>query len=116
MIDFNGHVNNLAYLRISNAAATQHWNSATTDEQKNQSLWVVKRHEIDYISEAFENDTLKISTWIEKIEGATCFRCIDVFNPATNKYVCKVKTQWYLLDAVTKKPKRVSADIASLFL
>jgi acyl-CoA thioester hydrolase len=115
IIDHNQHINNVEYLKIGLHAATTHWQMATAALNNINALWVVKRHEIDYIAQAFEGDELLVTTWIENIEGATCHRHITITNATTKKDICKIITQWYMLDATTKKPKRVSEEVKVLF-
>jgi acyl-CoA thioester hydrolase len=115
-IDGNGHVNNLEYVKLALDAGGKHWRAVTTDAQKEACLWVVKRHEIDYIAQSFEGDELLVNTWIENAEGAVCHRHIIITNAITNKVISKIITQWYLLNAQTKKPMRIDAEIRKLFL
>jgi acyl-CoA thioester hydrolase len=115
IIDRNNHINNVEYLKIGLHAATTHWKTVTENIPGINALWVVKRHEIDYIAQAFEGDELQVNTWIESIEGATCYRHITIINARTKKDICKIITQWYMLDATTKRPKRVSEEVNLLF-
>jgi acyl-CoA thioester hydrolase len=115
LIDNNGHVNNLEYLKIGLDAGSRHWKNNTTKEQQAKYLWVVKRHEIDYLQQAFEGDELEVTTWIDNIEGATCHRHILIKNLSANKLVCKMITKWYLLNGITKKPLRIDEEIKIVF-
>jgi acyl-CoA thioester hydrolase len=115
-IDGNGHVNNLEYVKLALDAGGRHWRAVTTDEQKQTCLWVVKRHEIDYVAQSFEGDELLVTTWIDNVEGAVCFRHIVITNKTTEKIISKIITQWYLLNAITKKPMRINEEIRRLFL
>ena len=57
-IDRLGHVNNVVYLRYAQDAATAHWYAAVSREHRDNMVWVVRRHEIDYLKPALENDEL----------------------------------------------------------
>jgi acyl-CoA thioester hydrolase len=83
--------------------------------QQAKYLWVVKRHEIDYLQQAFEGDELEVTTWIDNIEGATCHRHILIKNLFANKLACKMITHWYLLNGITKKPMRIDEEIKIVF-
>jgi acyl-CoA thioester hydrolase len=115
MIDQNNHINNLVYLQIGLQAASKHWKHLTDGLEDLNALWVVKRHEIDYIAQAFEGDALSVKTWVDNVEGATVFRFITITNTATQKVICNIHTQWYLLDAVSKRPKRIGDEVKELF-
>ena len=57
-IDRLGHVNNVVYLRYAQDAAVAHWNSVVDQEHRESLVWVVRRHEIDYLKPAVESDEL----------------------------------------------------------
>lgn len=52
-IDVMGHVNNVVYLRYVQEAATAHWQALADVKLQTAVLWVVLRHEIDYLAPAF---------------------------------------------------------------
>lgn len=113
-IDELGHVNNVVYVRYIQEAATAHWNSITTEVQRRESVWVVLRHEIDYISPAFDGDELLATTWVGDTSGARSDRFVELVNKTTGKLIAKSKTSWCQLDAVTFRPKRVEESIIKL--
>ena len=55
-IDRLGHVNNVVYLRYAQDAAVAHWYSVVDQEHRDSLVWVVRRHEVDYLKPAVEND------------------------------------------------------------
>jgi acyl-CoA thioester hydrolase len=114
-IDQLGHVNNVAYLKWVQEAAIAHWNSLATAEMKNNYLWVVIRHEIDYLSASFLNSRLIAKTWVGVSEGARSERFVDIIEAGTNKPIARVKTVWSMIDIHSKRPKRVSEEIIRLF-
>jgi acyl-CoA thioester hydrolase len=113
-IDELGHVNNVVYVRYIQEAATAHWNSITTEAQRRESVWVVLRHEIDYISPAFEGDELLATTWVGDTSGARSDRFVELVNKITGKLIAKSKTTWCQVDAITFRPKRVEEPIINL--
>jgi acyl-CoA thioester hydrolase len=115
-IDENGHVNNISYLKWVQDIAITHWMSIATDAMKTDLIWVVSRHEIDYLKSAYLETKLSAKTWVTEPEGAKSFRFVDIYNSETNTIIAKIKTTWYLLDAKTKRPKRIESDIVSVFL
>jgi acyl-CoA thioesterase FadM len=60
-IDELGHVNNVVYVRWVQEVAAAHWDSLASSEIKQKYVWVVLRHEIDYLSAVFENNTLTVT-------------------------------------------------------
>lgn len=115
-IDMLGHVNNIVYLRWVQDAAVAHWNTLTTSQMQQDYLWVVLRHEIDYLSSATINDSLVAKTWIGEHSGAKSERFVNICDKDSDKIYAKVKTTWCLLDGKSKRPMRIGKDIIDAFL
>ncbi|WP_420433826.1 acyl-CoA thioesterase [Hyphobacterium sp.] len=114
-IDFMGHVNNLIYLRWAAEMAERHWETAATPEMKASGLWVVLRHEIDYLRELKLGDEVELRTWVDPVKGVRCPRHVDIRKAGTEKPSARVLTTWTFIDAATHRPKRLPADIKALF-
>ncbi|MDF2453636.1 MAG: acyl-ACP thioesterase [Bacteroidota bacterium] len=114
-IDENGHVNNIVYLKWVQDIAIAHWNSVATQDMKTNLLWVVSRHEIDYLKSAYLDSKLTAKTWVTEPNGAKSDRHVVIYEAETNSDIAKIKTTWYLLDVQTKRPKRIESDIANVF-
>ena len=110
-IDELGHVNNVVYVRYVQEAASAHWNSVTSEEIRSQNVWVVMRHEIDYVSPAFAGDELLATTWVGETNGVRSARHVEITQKNSGKVIVKAKTLWCQLDAVTFKPKRIDESI-----
>ena len=115
-IDRLGHVNNVVYLRYAQDAAVAHWHSAVDQEHRESLVWVVRRHEIDYLKPAVENDGLVARTWIDDASGATMERFIEIRRQRDGEILARVRSVWVALDAKTLRPRRVTAELRSLFL
>jgi acyl-CoA thioester hydrolase len=77
-----GHVNNAVYLGYLEQVAIDHaaavgW-PATRLQQEAGAVFVARRHEIDFLRPAFENDVLEIITWPEGMSAARAFRYYEV--------------------------------------
>ena len=106
-IDELGHVNNVVYVRWVQEVAAAHWDSLANADVKLKYLWVVLRHEIDYLSAAFEGDQLIATTWVGESSGVKSERFVHITHEKTGKSIAKARTTWCLLDSLTMKPKRV---------
>lgn len=115
-IDENGHVNNIRYLKWVQDIAIAHWRSIATPAMKEELLWVVSRHEIDYLKSAYLNTKLIARTWVAELNGAKSDRYVTICEAETDVIIAKIKTTWYLLDAQNKRPKRIDPEITKLFL
>ncbi len=113
-IDELGHVNNVVYVRWVQEVAAAHWDSLASSEIKQKYVWVVLRHEIDYLSAAFENDTITATTWVGESNGARSERFVHISSTKTGKLIAKAKTTWCMLDGATMRPKRVDEEVVGL--
>lgn len=114
-IDEMNHVNNVVYLRWVQDAAAAHWDALASEEIRKKYAWVVLRHEIDYKSPAKLGDPVKAETWVSSREGVRSVRHVKLSHSETGILFAEAVTTWCLLDAVTKKPKRIESDITSIF-
>ena len=112
-IDLLNHVNNVVYVHWILDAAQKHWTYLSSEIMNSKYVWVVLRHEIDYLAPAKFNDKIQINTWVEKTIGAKSIRTVEIFKG--EKLLVKSKTTWCLLDKQTMKPLRIPAEIMELF-
>jgi acyl-CoA thioester hydrolase len=113
-IDELGHVNNVVYLGWAQEVAAAHWDVLATPEIKQLNVWVVLRHEIDYLGAAFENDQLVANTWVGETTGPRSIRYVEITNPKTGKTLVKAKTTWCMLDSQSMRPKRIDKSIIKI--
>lgn len=115
--DFDGlgHVNNAVYLRWAQEIATAHWRAIASDELQRRRLWVVLRHEIDYRDPVLPGDRVEARTWLGTADGARYDRFVDLRKPGALRPAAAVKSTWVMIDAATRKPKRVGAEIFEAF-
>jgi len=113
-IDEMSHVNNVVYVRWVQEVAAAHWATLASAEARQMYLWVVLRHEIDYVSAALRGDTIVATTWVGESNGPRSERFVYLTNKSTGKLLAKAKTIWCLLDGETMKPKRVDESVMAL--
>jgi len=111
-IDDLNHVNNVNYLNWVQHAANKHWALLSNSEIDSEFVWVVLRHEIDYISPAFLNDKITIKTWIGDSYGVKSDRFVEI--KRGGELLTKSKTIWCLLNKKTLKPTRIPENILQL--
>ncbi len=114
-IDRLGHVNNVVYLRYAQDAAVAHWRHAVAAEQRDSLVWVVRRHEIDYLKPAVAGDELTARTWVGAASGATFERFIEIHRPRDGELIVRVKSVWVALDPESMRPRRVTEAIRAFF-
>ena len=111
-IDELKHVNNVVYVRWVQDVATAHWMATAVEEVRNIFSWMLIRHEIDYLGQAFLGDRIIGTTWVGEAKGATFERFVELAKHG--KKITKSRTVWCLLDAKTLKPKRIDEKMIAL--
>jgi acyl-CoA thioester hydrolase len=110
-IDELGHVNNTIYLRWVQDAAVAHWTSGATEEQLNNILWVVSRHEIDYKQAAHLGDDVIASTWVGNAQEILFERHTEIFRASDRKLLAKARSLWIPINRKTGRILRVDASV-----
>lgn len=115
-IDELGHVNNIVYLRYAQDIAIAHWRARATPEMIAQYVWVVMRHEVDYRAPLQLGDEVEVRTHVaESAHGAVWPRYVNIFKTGAEKPSAQIVSNWCLLDAATRRVKRVPAEIVAKF-
>jgi len=115
-IDELGHVNNAVWVRWLQDVATAHWDAVARAEDKATYIWVVVRHEIDYLGNVGPGAAVTARTWISDApKGARFDRNVE-FSDAAGKIVVRAKTTWALIDKASGRIARVRDEIAAPFL
>ena len=109
------HVNNVRYVQWVQDIAKAHWEAATTPLQQQENVWVLLSHHIDYKSAAKLHDEIQLKTYVTRSEGVTSTRFVEMYHKGSEKLIVKSETTWCLLDGHSKKPKRISPEIADVF-
>lgn len=115
-IDELGHVNNVVYLRYAQDIATAHWRAQASAEMIASYVWVVRRHEVDYFYPLQLGDAVHVRTHVaDAAQGAVWVRYVDVFRTGMEKPAVSITSAWCLMDAATRRIKRVPPDIITRF-
>jgi len=113
-IDDLGHAGNVSWVRWVNEAAGAHSLAIGLDLEgyrKLGMLWVVRRHEIEYLQAAFEGDQVDAHTWVHSLRGATSLRR-TLFRRADNQaLLARAETTWVLLALPSGRPTRVPKQL-----
>jgi acyl-CoA thioester hydrolase len=116
-IDELGHVNNIVYLRYAQEIAIAHWHTRAAPEMVHAYVWVVTRHEVDYRAQLGLGDQVEVRTWVDEApRGPSWIRFVDVYNAGAEKPAAQIKSNWVMLDAGTRRMRRVPAELAARFM
>ena len=114
-IDELGHVNNAVYLRWIQEVATAHWQAVARPADIARYVWVVTRHEINYLRPTLIDETVTLTTWVGTPKGARFDRFVDVTD-GVGRVRVRALTIWALIDQTTGRAVRVPHDVAAPFL
>jgi acyl-CoA thioester hydrolase len=113
-IDENGHVNNVVYLGWMQDLATGHWAARLPVEEQSKWAWVALRHELDYRRALLPHEAATAVTWIGERRGPRMDRYYRIDGP-DGEMCAQGKSEWCLIDAVTRRPVRVPEWMETMF-
>jgi acyl-CoA thioester hydrolase len=115
-IDELGHVNNAVWVRWLQDVATAHWMAAADPAHVDAYIWVVVRHEVDYLGNVDVGETVTARTWIpDPPRGAKFDRCVE-FAGSDGKVKVRARTTWAIVDRASGRVLRVPKEMAARFL
>jgi acyl-CoA thioester hydrolase len=116
-IDELGHVSNLVYLRWVLEVAMAHSISLGWDHAAYRALgsvFVVRRHEIDYVAQVTLGQTISAETWVDDWKQASCIRKTELVRDG--KVVARAATTWAFISLSSGRPVRIPEELRSLFV
>jgi acyl-CoA thioester hydrolase len=117
-IDEMGHASNQCYLRWVMEAAEEHSSAVglgLAEYRAGGAAFVVKRHEIDYLRSALEDDELEVTTWISEWSAASCQRSTAIRRVSDDAVLAKAVTTWVYVSLERQRPKRIPESILERF-
>ena len=115
-IDENGHVNNAVWVQWIERIATAHWRDAGDPAHVDAYLWVITRHEIDYLKALLEGQTVEARTWAERQPRRTRTIRHMEFTGADGTVNVRSRTEWVMIDRVSGRPLRIPDAVIAPFL
>ena|SRR5579863_5363694 len=114
------HVNNLEYLKWMQAAAVAHSAAQGWPADAYVQLgagWVVRSHQIEYLSPALPGDEVVVRTWVADLGKATSLRRYKIVRAmgAKETILAVAATDWAFIHFATHFPRRIPAEVASAF-
>lgn len=128
-IDMLGHASNIAYLRWVQDVAVAHSAAVGLDMEGYSQLgavFVVRRHEIDYLRPVVRGERLELRTWIDSASAAKCKRATEIVRlvpqgsaessgaPA-EVVVARAMTTWGFIELATGRPTRIPDSVRTMF-
>lgn len=118
-IDELGHVSNVAIVRWIQNVAVAHSASVGWDFEayrRHGAVFVVRRHEVDYLRPVLVGHEVVLETWIESWQAASSIRCTRITRGQDGGPVATARTQWVLVSADNGRPRRIPPLIVSSFV
>jgi acyl-CoA thioester hydrolase len=115
-VDELGHVSNLVYIRWILEAAMSHSRAAGWDFADYRALgavFVVRRHEVDYMAQVVAGQHLVATTWVDSWRAASCIRATELV--CDGKVVARGATTWALMSMSTGRPLRIPDPLLAAF-
>jgi acyl-CoA thioester hydrolase len=115
-IDELGHVSNLVYVRWVLDVAMGHSRALGWDHPQYRALgavFVVRRHEIDYVAQVREGETLVGETWVSDWRLASCIRKTELRRG--EQVVARAATTWAMISLTTGRPLKIPDELRALF-
>ena len=115
-IDELDHVSNLVYLRWVLEAATAHsaargWGHP--EYRKLGSVFIVRRHELDYLAPVLRGEHVIAETWVASWKGASCVRATEI--KRGEQVVLRAATTWAFVSLTSGRPQRIPEELLAAF-
>jgi acyl-CoA thioester hydrolase len=117
-IDMLGHASNIAFVRWIQDVALAHSASVALGLEAYQrigAVFVVVRHEIDYVRPALRGDLVQARTWISGVGAAKCDRSTQLVRKSDGQVLAKGLTTWGFVEMATGRPTRIPEEVRSAF-
>lgn len=115
-IDELGHVNNAVWVQWIQDVALEHWHRVASMAHRDAYVWVITRHEIDYLRALTVDRSVTARTWVgEATRGAKFDRYVE-FTGETGKVFVRAKTTWAIVERATGRAIRVPPEVVAPFL
>ena len=115
-IDELGHVNNAVWVQWIQDVALAHWYGVADPAHQEAYIWVIVRHEIDYLRPVFVGESVTGRTWVGEAPRGARFERHMEFVGDDGKVRVKAITQWAIVDKATGRPLRVPAEVIAPFM
>jgi acyl-CoA thioester hydrolase len=117
-IDMLGHASNMAFIRWIQDVALAHSVAVGFDLDAYRRLgavFVVVRHEVDYMRPALRGDVVEARTWISNVTAAKCQRSTELARVPDGQLLARGLTTWGFVELATGRPRRIDPELRVAF-
>jgi acyl-CoA thioester hydrolase len=104
-----GHVSNIVYLRWVLEVARAHSDAVGWDHAayvRLGSVWVVRKHELEYLRPVRAGDAVALVTWVDSWRGASSVRKTSIRSPEGVE-LARASTLWAFVSLGDGRPLRI---------
>ncbi len=117
-IDVLGHASNITFVRWIQDTALAHSAAVGLDVDAYKELgavFVIVRHEIDYVRPAMLGDAIEARTWVDSVQAAKCVRITELVRKVDQQVLARGQTTWAFIEIATGRPKRIAMSVREAF-
>jgi acyl-CoA thioester hydrolase len=112
------HVSNVVYIRWIQDVAVAHSESvglSLGEYQQQGAVFVVRRHEVDYLRPALAGDEVEVETRVVAKSLVTATRKTFIRRVADGQVLVQAQTQWAYVSTSTGRPVRIPPEVTQRF-
>lgn len=112
------HVSNVVYVRWIQDVAVAHSESVGLSLEAYRKLgavFVVRRHEVDYLRSALAGDEVEVETRVVAMSLVTATRQTFIRRVADGQVLVQAQTQWAYVSTSTGRPVRIPPAVIQRF-
>ena len=116
-IDELGHVSNVVYVRWVQEVARAHSEAVGLNHEaylRLQSVFVVRRLEIEYLAPCYAEETIVLTTWVESWSGASSVRKTRIAR-SDGVQLADASTLWAYVAMASGRPRRIPPEVVAAF-
>jgi acyl-CoA thioester hydrolase len=116
-IDENGHVNNVVFIQWMQDVATRHFEAAGGRDAMLAAggAWVVRSHQVEYLSPAFAGERVQVLTWVASLNRALSVRRYRFLRASDGKVLVRGETLWVFVSTRTGRPVSIPEGLRQAF-
>lgn len=112
------HVSNVVYVRWIQDVAVAHSEAVGLSLEvyrKLGAVFVVRRHEVDYLRPALAGDEVEVETRVVAKSSVTATRQTFIRRVADGQVLVQAQTQWAYVSTSTGRPVRIPPEVTQRF-
>ncbi len=117
-LDFLGHLNNAAYVRLMQEAAIEASTAAGYSPswyRVHGTGWVIRRLQIRYHAPAHYAEELEITTWVSDVKRVSSHREYQIMRLSDGVQIARARVNWVYIDLNTGQPTRIPGEFQAAF-